>query len=180
MNKPGGKFRTYVPTALRAEVVQWYHLQILYPGTIQMIKSITQYFAWPKMHATIRLEVINCPDFQHYKITAGHRYVHLKRNNYNIKIPWIDVHVDLICSWLVDVKYSNGTTCPNESQRSSSLTVPPNSLKSYPHVTAQTSTSRNYLTKIDSVPTCSPRELYLTLEESSRNLNFKKPSALMV
>jgi len=113
-NKPDSKFCTYIHASLYLELVLWYHLQLLHPGATRMINAITQHFAWPKMHATIWAEVINCRDCQRYRITVGRRYGHLTRNNHDHPTPWKDVHVDLISPWSVDVKYPDGATHPKE------------------------------------------------------------------
>ena len=93
-NKPDFKFRTYIPASLHSELVLWYHLHLLHPNATRMINTIAWYFAWPKINATIRAEVINCPDCQQYKITPSRWYVHLTRNNHNCTIPWTDIHID--------------------------------------------------------------------------------------
>ena len=110
---PSNDFKIYIPRALRQELLEWYHDQLIHPGTTRMMATIGQAFSWPGWSSDIKHLVGNCDKCQRNKITAGRRYGKLPRDNRTRDIPWNDVHVDLIGPWSVDVTLPDGSTQPH-------------------------------------------------------------------
>jgi hypothetical protein len=79
------KAAIYVPTSLRAVLLEWYHTNLQHPGIKHMQATIKQ-----------------C------KITTIKKYDKIPLPAYHKLSPWEEVHVDLIGPW--DVRYNSATT----------------------------------------------------------------------
>ena len=64
------EWKIYIPTKLKAELIEWYHDVLKYPGTTRMINTINKNFGWPGLISDIKKFVKNCDKCQRYKLTA--------------------------------------------------------------------------------------------------------------
>jgi hypothetical protein len=99
---------TYVPEALRSQLLQWYHITLQHPGIKRMQATVREHFYWPGIDAAVEQLVHACPICQQYKITAVKRYGKIPLPTTEPILPWEEVHVDLIGPW--PVQYDSSTT----------------------------------------------------------------------
>jgi hypothetical protein len=102
----------YVPTPLRAPLLQWYHTNLQHPGVKRMQATVRSSFYWPGIDAAITKLVRTCDICQQCKITAVKKYGKIPLPLHNKLLPWEEVHVDLIGPW--DVRY-NSTAIPGKT-----------------------------------------------------------------
>jgi len=102
----------YVPTSLRASLLQWYHLTLQHPGVKRMQATIREHFYWPGIDAAVESLVRTCDTCQKCKLTAVKRYGKIPLPAPSTLAPWEEVHMDLVGPW--DVQY-NSTTVPGRS-----------------------------------------------------------------
>ena len=88
------KGRIYLPTALQARVVSWYHEYLRHPGASRLENTIGQWFTWPKMSEQIRWHCKSCPTCQLWK-RQRKKYGHVPAKEAESD-PWTQVHVDLM------------------------------------------------------------------------------------
>ena len=89
------KNRIYLPTTLRARVIEWYHEYLSHPGQTRMDKTMSQTLYWPKMAAQIDNHVKKCKKCQLSK-NPRKEYGHLPPKQWDKLVPWQRVDVDLI------------------------------------------------------------------------------------
>jgi len=95
----------YVPTSMRASILQWYHTTLQHPGVKCMQATLKENFHWPGVDAAVESLVRTCETCQKCKLTAVRKYGKLPLPANTAIKPWEEVHVDLIGPW--DVKYNS-------------------------------------------------------------------------
>ena len=98
------EWKIYIPTKLKAELIDRYHDVLKHPGTTRMINTINKNFGWPGLIAGIKKFVKNCDKCQRYKLTARKKYGKIPVDDRKRIEPWDEVHVDLVGPWPVHVK----------------------------------------------------------------------------
>ena len=86
--------KIYVPPALRANVVTWYHEYLCHPGETRTEETIRQHLWWPGLRNDVRRHVDRCPACQRGK-KKRLKYGHLPPKEAEFK-PWQHLCVDTI------------------------------------------------------------------------------------
>jgi len=102
----------YVPAALRAAILQWYHATLQHPGVKRMQATVRENFYWPGMDATVESLVHTCAICQQCKLTAVKKYGKIPLPVNTKVTPWEEVHVNLVGPW--DVRF-NITSVPGKA-----------------------------------------------------------------
>ena len=87
--------RIYLPKALRARVVAWYHEYLSHPGQTRMERTLAQTLYWPKMAQDVHNHVRTCKKCQMYK-GPRKEYGHLPAKQWDKLVPWQRVDIDMI------------------------------------------------------------------------------------
>ena len=98
-NKADNEKKIYVPRAMRAAMIRWYHHNLGHPGITRNIQTIHQFFMWPNLAQDVGNYVKKCRKCQQYKTTATRSYAELPADNRARTTPWYCIHVDLIGPW---------------------------------------------------------------------------------
>jgi hypothetical protein len=89
----------YVPAALRAAILQWYHATLQHPGVKHMQATVQENFYWPCMDAAVESLVPTCAICQQCKLTAVKKYGKITLPVNTKVTPWEEVHVNLVGPW---------------------------------------------------------------------------------
>jgi hypothetical protein len=101
--------KIYVPEALRADLLNWYHDMLLHPGEARMVATIKQHFYWKGMDSDISQLVKTCEECQKFKITAQKKYGKIPLPNNVVVEPWNTIQVDMIGPWTVSFQISDSS-----------------------------------------------------------------------
>ena len=93
--------KIYVPVESRAELLEWYHENLIHPGIDKMANTIGIRFAWPGMTKDIKNYVNTCTICQMYKKVGGRKYGKIPFTDDKGCEPWSKVQTDLIGPWTV-------------------------------------------------------------------------------
>ena len=87
--------RIFLPTALRARVIAWYHEYLSHPGKTRMEATLKQTLYWPKMADDIHEYVKKCKKCQMCK-GPQKEYGHLPPKEHGKIVPWQRVDLDMV------------------------------------------------------------------------------------
>ena len=91
---------------LRADVIQWYHINLRHPGIDRIYATIKQNYLWPGLKKDVTKLVQTCEVCQRNKVTGTKAYGTISAADDRLVPPWDTVHVDLIDPWKVLFKLS--------------------------------------------------------------------------
>jgi hypothetical protein len=86
--------KIYVPPALRAQVLKWYHNMLGHPGEQRTEQTIQKNLVWPGRQMAVAEHIAKCHECQIYK-THREKYGKLPLKQPDEK-PWNTICVDLI------------------------------------------------------------------------------------
>ena len=96
------KKRIYIPEVLRERIMEWYHIQLVHPGSTRMISTIQASMYWHGMKKDVEQYVKTCDVCQRCK-KQKKKYGHLPPKKAET-IPWKRVNVDLIGPYTIKTK----------------------------------------------------------------------------
>ena len=99
-NESADEYKMYIPSLLRRDILQWYHLNLQHPGIERMYVTIKQNFMWPGLKKDVTKLVKTCATCQKHKVTGGKEYGTIPQTDDRRVPPWDTVHVDLIGPWI--------------------------------------------------------------------------------
>ena len=99
----------WVPPALQAGIIEWYHENLYHPGSTRQINSIQVTFGWKGLRQQVDEYVRTCEQCQKMKITGKNKYGKLPLvPALRDKDPWEKVQVDCCGPWSIKTKLSDG------------------------------------------------------------------------
>jgi hypothetical protein len=93
-----------IPDQALDRLVQWYHQSLSHAGITKMVATIRRHFVHPELRKKVEEIVKTCDACQKYK-AGGRGYGELPEKE-PPRVPWHEVHLDLIGPWVIKV---NGT-----------------------------------------------------------------------
>jgi hypothetical protein len=98
---PESEAKIYIPAALVAHVIHWYHLRLNHIGSTKIYKTIAQHFYAPNLQSIVNEFVRTCEACQKFKL-PGKGYGHLPPRDPD-SVPWNDVCIHSIGPWSITV-----------------------------------------------------------------------------
>lgn len=98
-NEPDDNPRVYIPDAMLARVVNWYHQVLNHPGMNRLHATINTHFYNPQLRKRCEHVAGTCDSCQKYKL-PGRGYGEAPPRQAQVA-PWYEVAVDLIGPWKI-------------------------------------------------------------------------------
>ena len=105
------KNKLYIPLALRARILNWYHLYLCHPGDTRLAKTIQQSCDWPGLVNQAKVIARQCEICRKFKKTGKRKYGKLPAKQAETE-PWAEVDIDLIGPYTIETNQMDKNGSP--------------------------------------------------------------------